>query len=199
MANTGSLGRLSDRPAEDMETGKRLLWVYDDAVQAVGAKGISLPLQPTAGFSGEMPHDITSLDDNDLGDMLSKMSDYCGYVESELAKAEAARNSAQSRLEFIRAKIRLNVKATAQGRLTNSDKNDIVTVDQDVVLATSQSLYHEAIYDLTKKTANRIQRNWETISRRITQRGQEVERMRRESNVAGVPSQAARTFRRPGQ
>lgn len=198
MANTGSLGRLNERPSEELEVGKTKLWVYDDAVQEIQRKGIVLPSSAVAGFHGEMPQDITSLDDNDLGDLLSKTSEYCGYVEAELAKAKTALNSATARLEFVKAKVRLQVKANATGRLTNSDKNDLVTTDVDVVHAASVALYHEAIYDLTKTTCNRAQRNWETISRRITQRGQEVERMRRETNVAGVPAHASRTFRRPG-
>jgi hypothetical protein len=63
--------------------------------------------------------------------------------------------------------------------------------------AKSRVLYTEAVYKLTKTIRDKAQRNWETISRRITQRGQEIDRMKRESNVAGVPIMAGRAFRRP--
>jgi len=199
MPNTGSLGRLDERAQEDLDIGKNKLWVYDDAVQVVSGKGIAARGKPSNGFAGEMPKDLTGLDDDELGDLLSNMSEYCGYIEEELSLAEAARNSAQAQVEFVKAKVRLQVKATASGRMTERDKNDLVTVDPTVVEATSKSLYHEAIYDLTKKTLNRCQRNWDTISRRITQRGQQIERMKRESNVGGVPIIQSRQYRRPGQ
>jgi hypothetical protein len=70
--------------------------------------------------------------------------------------------------------------------------------DPRVVDAQSKALYYEAIYRLTKAAMKNAQRNWDTISRRITQRGQAIERMKREQNVGSIPVQA-RAFRRPNQ
>jgi hypothetical protein len=144
-----------------------------------------------------MPPDITALDDGMLGQLLNDTSQWCSYLDFQLAQADASRKDAEATLDFVKARIRIAIKTNEEGKkFTVSDKNDIMTTDPRVIQAFSRSLYCDAVYQLTKAIRDKAQRNWETISRRITQRGQEVERMRRESNVAGVPAAAGRTFRR---
>jgi hypothetical protein len=152
-----------------------------------------------------MPQDLTELGDDELGDLLNNLSQYCGYAEYQLALASVARDEAEARLDYISARVRIGIKANhaelraeGEGKLTEKDKNDLVETEPRVVAARSESLYADASYHLIKVIRDKTQRDWETVSRRITQRGQEVERMRREANVSHVPT-AARTFRRPGQ
>lgn len=197
--NSGTLGRIDLVSPADLDKGSQELQVQDDVVRTVLEMGIPLPTLSADGFRGEMPADITTLDDDQLGSLLSKLSNYIGYVDAEVSKAQGARNAAEARLDFIKARVRIGLRAMQQelGRLTKTDKDDIVATDPRVVEAQADALYHESVYILSRTILHRAERDWDTVSRRITQRGQEIERMKREGNVAGVPA-VARTFRRPG-
>ena len=195
---SGSLGSIELRPPEELAFGAKRLDVYQDALTQVQSRGIIAPTLPSSGYKGEMPQDLTGLDDDDLGDLLNNLSQYTGYVESELAQAQAKLDSAKAQFEFTYARVRIGVKLSVEGRLTDRDKTDLVITDPRVVEAQAKVLFTESIYRLTRTIRDQAQRNWETVSRRITQRGQEVERMKREHNVAGIQApQTGRFFRRP--
>lgn len=195
---SGSLGPIGFGPPEDVDEGARALDVYQDAMAHVQSRGINSPVLPASGYRGEMPQDLTSLDDDELGDLLNNLSQFTGYVESELAQAQAKLDSAKAQYEYIYAGTRLKVKAGSEGRLTDRDKTDLVVTHPSVRDAQAKVLYAESIYRLTRTIREQAQRNWETASRRITQRGQEVERMKREHSVAGIQMPQGRSFRRPG-
>jgi hypothetical protein len=134
-----------------------------------------------------MPESITRVDDNALGDLLNTAGQWCGYIESELAQMRAMRDDAEGKLDALKASVRIAIKAQAEHKLTNSDKDDLVTTDPRVIDAQAALLFHQAKYEYTKVLANNAQRDWDTISRRITQRGQEVDRMKRETNIGNTP------------
>lgn len=197
----GSLGRLDISEPEDLTIGSRRLSISGDATKAVLDKGLQFPAL-TGTFRGDLPVDITQLDDDALGDLLGKIADYCSYVDVELAKADNARKESEAQWEFVQARVRLGlrtVKSFANDpgqKLTVKDKDDMVCTDPRVVEAKSRHLYTEAVYVLTKTILRKAERNWETVSRRITQRGQDVERMKRETNVANIPQPGHRFARR---
>lgn len=184
----GALGRVDLRQPEDLEVGIKRLHVYDDVLSAISGKGLVMPSLPGNGFNGELPGELTLLNDNQLGDLLSKLATYCGYVDTELAKASVERDIAKYALEFVRAKIRLSIKSSVetQGKLTTKDKDDLVETDPRVVEATSRAIYTDAVYSITKTILNMAERSWDTVSRRITQRGQDIERSKREVNVSNI-------------
>lgn len=198
--NTGTLGQIERLEPVELQSGIGSLSVHAEAEQQVLGWGLNMPQLSADGYRGEMPIDITSLDDEKLGDLLSKLSTYIGFVDAKVTTASIASKAADARLDFVRARVRIGLKAMAAqlGRLTTKDKDDIIETDPRVVEARSEALYYESVYLLSRSILKKAERDWDTVSRRITQRGQEVERMKRESNLAGVPI-AARTFRRPGQ
>jgi hypothetical protein len=194
-----TLGKLNLLPPEDLEVGSsRLTSAVTDAQQTLHGKGLLPVGMPAGDYKGEMPQDLTSLDDEELGDLLNHLSAWCAYVDYELAQASAQRDASNAALETSMARVRLAYKTDEEGRkLTVQEKTDLVLNDPRVNVAQSKALYCETLYTLTRVYRETAQRNWETVSRRITQRGQEVDRMKRQSNVAGVPASATRTFRRP--
>jgi hypothetical protein len=198
MAQHSTLGKMDLRPPADPEAGTAQLDVYKDALAHVQSRGIMAPALPGNNYRGEMPQVLTSMDDEELGDLLNNLSQYCGYVETELSGSQTKLDTAKAQYDFLYARVRVGVKASAEGKMTDRDRTDLVITDPRIVESQSKMLYAEAVYRLTRNVRDQVQRNWDTVSRRITQRGQEVERMRRENNVAGVPS-GGRTFRRPGQ
>lgn len=193
----GSLGRIELRPPEDLGIIKNKLSVYDDAMKSITDRGLILPTQPKQQFSGELPDNLTMLDDGALGNMLSHISDHCAYAETELAKSNAKKEIAESNLETIRARVRISLRSDGtREKLTTKDKDDVVDTNPDVIEAKSAFLYANTIFLLTKTIVSRYQRNWDTVSRRITQRGQEIERVKREVNVGNIPMGNTSPFRR---
>lgn len=192
----GTLGRIDLMQPEDLDSGVQKMNMFASAMQEMANRGLVFPAHP-GQYAGQMPHDLVALTDEQLGQYLNMAGAWCAYVEAELAKASAARECAKAEMEFVRARVRIAIKASDDKKLTAKDKDDLVETDPRVTSARSKELYTEAIYDMTKALREKAQRDWETISRRITQRGQEVERMRRQVNVEGIPM-SGRTFRRGG-
>ncbi len=145
-----------------------------------------------------LPENLTSLDDNQLGYQLSVFAQWVGYIDYHLANVDGERQQANAFLTFVQARVRLAIKAKGgEKKLTTKDKDDVTETNPEVIDAMQKQMFWESSYRLTKAVRDSVHLGWETISRRITQRGQEIERMRRESNVAGVPV-AATAFRRRG-
>lgn len=197
--NQPTLGRLDVRPPEDMTVGVQKMNVFQDALNSVLAKGIVEP-RPSGDYRGQMPEQITLLDDEKLGDLLNNISQWCGFLEIEVSKASAMRDQSEAQLDFVRSRLRIGLRFDSDGKkLAVKDKDDMVEVDPRVVDANAKFLYDNTVYSLTKVLRDKSQRDWETVSRRITQRGQSIDRSRREGNVSGMasPAQLSRTFRRP--
>lgn len=184
----------TEQPADIEEGTAQLSTPLQDAINKLQSMGISSPHYAST-FRGEMPVRMTALDDEQLGDLLNDLSQWQSYVAEEVAKARCARDAAKTELEFIQARMRLNMRVSGN-KLTVQDKNDGVLADPRVVKAQSQLLYHDAVYSLSKIIADTAQRNWDTVSRRITQRGQDIDRGRRDGNVAGAGRNASTTFHR---
>ena len=194
----GVLGRLDLLPPEDFENiDEGMRTAYVDAMKELERKGI-VSAGPPGDYKGEMPDDLASLDDEALGDLLNQLSRRCGFLDVELMKAAGLKKQSEVRLTKTMARVRLMLKVDEEGKkLTGPDKDDRVEVDPRVVEASRAEVYHYTFYSVLKGIRDEAQKNWETVSRRITQRGQEVNRMRRDVNVGGVPIQG-RTFVRRG-
>jgi hypothetical protein len=192
------LGKINLSNVIDPQESLAKLDIYKDALAHVQSKGLAMPSLSHSGYKGEMPQDITSLDDDELGDLLNNISQYCGYADVAVSEAQSKSDIAKAQYETLYSNIRLRVKASAEGKMTDKDRSDMVNCTPTVVTAQAKMLYEEACYRLIRNIRDNAQRNWETISRRITQRGQEIDRMKRENSVAGIPA-SGRTFRRPGQ
>lgn len=154
---------------------------------------------PAPGRPGQtvvpLPEDLTSLTDEQLGNYLNIYGQWIGYIDYQLSYSATERQDAESYLTYIQARVRLEIKSR-QGtdKRTVQDKNDIMETNPKVLEAKERYMFWESTYQLTKALRDGVQSAWDTVSRRITQRGQEVDRMRREINVAGIPA-AARNFR----
>ena len=190
-----SIGSLNLLAPAEMEWGKQQLEVANIALQDVARRGFMFPQQPPTQYQGALPSNIIHLDDNALGDLLNGVTAWLGFAQSELAKARAARNEAEAKMNFVKARIRLAVKAAAEKKTSNPEMDDIVTADSRYIESQRNYLYCEAVHDYTRQLVESGQRDWDTVSRRITQRGQDVERMTRGQGVSNIPV-ASSAFRR---
>lgn len=178
------------RPTIDEITQK--MNVVQSALNTMASAGLMLPSNPNNDSAGDLPRDLTLLDDEALGDLLGKISAYTGFVDAQLALYSVQKQSAEATLDSVSATVRLEIRhnqaAMSKGKLHTKDKDDLVLTDQRFIDAKSNALYWESLYVLTRTVLNKAQRNWDTVSRRITQRGQEVERSKREVNVGAIRS-----------
>lgn len=198
MAHNGTLGPIGSLPVNDINEALAGLSVAAQVQQQFYSQGFAPPAAMTNGFKGDLPPDITSITDDQLGDLLNNMSQYLGFVEFKLAEAELSMTEAEAKKEFIRARIRLNLKSSGE-KMTDKTKNDIVETDRNVLTIEREVLYFTGYYDMLKVVRNNVQKNWETVSRRITQRGQAIERQMRGVNVGNMPVPNSRSAWSPGR
>jgi len=162
---------------EDLETGRLRLNITKDVLEDVSRRGIFFqPATPPY----QLPP-LTQLDDDDLGDLLSTISTYCAFVDEELARASMEYEAAKSQEAFVRARVRIELRDHT--KLKADEARDQMEVDKRVVESRANTLYAKAMYEVVEVKAKNSQRDWDTVSRRITQRGQEIDRIRRGINV----------------
>lgn len=190
-----TLGSVRVADPMDMDTGLKQFEVADDVYRAVVDKGYPIQGKPNDGFIGIMPDTITDLDDNALGELLNKLSGWVAYVQMDLVTAETRMGVAEQQLEFIQSHIRIAVRAQ-EGKVTAQDKTDMMNTHPKVVEAKARYLYCYSYYEYVKSIRDKGQSDWDTISRRITQRGQGIERSRRMENVGNVTPNFKSAFKR---
>lgn len=189
-----TLPAMQPMPPESLEVSLSKFSSVEAVTSAIMGRGLTFP-SLSSDFRGEMPQNITHLDDGAIGDLLSKMSEYCGYAETVLADAAVRREAAEEKLNQTRARLLVDLMEAPRGKMNAEEKSAVVECDPRTVEAKGEFLYWKAFHTLTKVLVDRVQRNWDTISRRITQRGQEVDRMVRGNTMSGRPSQPVH-FRR---
>lgn len=165
---------------ETLEAGQLRLQVTLDVLEGLKQRGIYQIRQQS--YRPEIPPNITSLDDNQLGNLLNQISIYAGFVEEEVAKAKAESDVAKARESFGRARVRIELRDSDR-KLKPDDIRDRTETDKRIVGLVAITRYQTAIYDYAQAVQKSVQGDWDTVSRRITQRGQEIERFRREGNI----------------
>lgn len=147
-----------------------------------------VPPQPYGNLHpGQLPESITTLTDDQLGELLNQMGRWEDFIQTDLAATEMAYKNAANQLHHIEAQLRLAYKLDDNGKKrTEQEIKDMMTVDRRYVSAKSAVIYYEYIYRYTEAIAKSADRNWQTVSRRISQRQSDVERGRREVAVGNT-------------
>jgi hypothetical protein len=157
-------------------------------------RGLAMPRQPmvasAAGpqpYRGELPSDLTALTDQQLGTTMGLLSEWNNYAQAQLAEASSNLSQVKTELEFIEAKLRLVYQKdpTEHKKRSNPERDDYVGTDPRYIQAKSDVLYWEKIYVFVRAIANAAEQSFSAVSRRITQRGQEIDRMNRNHGVSG--------------
>lgn len=191
-----TLGAVNLAEAADAEVILKQFDVVDDAKRSVMGLGFSFAKKPASGFDGQMPKSLTELDDDELGDLLFQLSEWIGWADGEMVNAKLAMDAAQAKVDFLQSHVRLMVRASGE-KMTGPDKLDMMKNDKRVIDAEARLLFCSGVYDMIRSLVNRAQKNWDTASRRITQRGQDVDRMKRGENVGNsTPLRTSFTGRR---
>jgi hypothetical protein len=188
------MGQLTVKPEIDFQEGVDLYQSRSQAaIAALGQKGFNPPNQPVyatqAGrqyYQGELPADLTTLTDDHLGGYMGLLSEWNGYVQYQLAEADSQLLHAKAQLAFIEAKLRIAYKYDEEGKKrSNPERDDHVGSDRRYLEVNSQVIYWETFWRYTKAVAFKAEQSFAAVSRRITQRGQSIDRDRTTGNVTG--------------
>lgn len=180
-----TLGPINLTEAKDADVVLKQFDVVDDAKRAVLDKGFIFAKKPTNGFDGQMPRDLTALDDDELGDLLNQLNEWIGWADGEMVAAKLAMDTAQAKVDFLQSHVRLQVRSSGE-KMTGPDKLDMMKNDRRVIDAEARLLFCTGVYDMIRSLVNRAQKSWDTASRRITQRGQDIDRMKRGESVSNM-------------
>jgi hypothetical protein len=115
------------------------------------------------------------------------LSEWNNYVQAQLAEASGCLSHAKAELELTEAKLRITYQRdpTEQKKRSNPERDDYVGTDPRYIQAKGEVLYWEKIYVFVRAIANAAEQSFAAVSRRITQRGQEIDRTNRTQGVTG--------------
>jgi hypothetical protein len=191
-----------------LEAGLSVYNIRDQVQEEFQKRGFIVPPLPQqlghdgrpVPYHGDIPHDLTQLSDQQLGQLMTLLSLWMEYVGGQLALADMARTVAKTQLEFTEATIRLTYRTDEEGKKrTVQERDDMVQVDKRYVEAKRSFMYLEAFHVLVENVYKAAKQNYSAVSRRVTQRGQEIEQGGRTTNVGNMPAPGNPLFhgRRP--
>lgn len=163
------------------------------AMATLNTKGFTMSAPPTVQtqggtmpYRGELPPDLTTLNDSQLGTYMGLLSEWSTYVRTQMAEAQANFDEALAEQVLIEAKLRISYKMDEDGKKrSNPERDDMVGADRRYVEAKSKVIYWDTIRNYIKAIAFGAEAKFSAISRRITQRGQDLERERRTHGTTG--------------
>lgn len=138
-------------------------------------------------YNGWIPPDLTQLSDDQLGWYLGMLSGWLDYVQQQLSEAHGAMTVTEKKMEFVEAHLLMIHKQNPEGKKRpEPERKAMVLIDRRYVEAQTESIYHETYYRHVKAIAAAAEQNYSAVSRRISQRQQDVERNRRTTGVSNV-------------
>lgn len=170
---------------------------YVDVIQEVYAYVAHLGVTVPGIYEGKepkMPDDITMVPDKELGKLLDEQTQWGCYLTSQLAVADGTLNVLTNELEFIEANVRLAYKEDENGRKrTIQERDDCTQVDARRIAYNRQVVKFDFVCKIIKASVEAAHNNVFSISRQITQRGQDFDRQTRAFSVANIPKGAMGT------
>lgn len=179
--------------------------LFDNIHQRVGValagKGLVGNTQPpmvsqngqNVPYNGYIPADLTSLDDNGLGWYLGMLSVWQDYVSEQLAEAIAQKTIAENKLNMVEAHLLMVHKKDGEKKRPEPERKAMVLTDRRYIEAQATAIYHETFYRYVNAIYKNADQNYTAISRRISQRQQDVERQKRTSGFGNVSGPMFRT------
>lgn len=166
------------------------------ALQTFSQMGFGSATPPTvrsaAGqvpYTGHVPSNLPELNDTELGHQMGLLSEWNNYVQQKLAEASVQLMKAKAILEHVEAHLRIAYQMDENDKKrSNPERDDYMTRDSRFVEAKSSVIYWESLYISIRAVANSAEQAFAAVSRRITQRGQEIDRGNRVGATTGHTS-----------
>lgn len=160
------------------------------ALMQMGFGNAPLPtVQTVAGavpYQGQIPPNLPDLTDRELGYYMGLISEWNNYVQQKLAETSAQFTKAKAVLEHVEAHLRIAYQIDENDKKrSNPERDDYMTSDRRFVEARSNAIYWDTLYTYLRAVANSAEQAFSAVSRRITQRGQEIDRGNRVGSTTG--------------
>lgn len=184
-----------DNQAE-FEVGIAAYSIQAQVLKQYATGGFSIPHAPqqmvggaVSPYRGEIPENLSDLSDDQLGQYLAMLSLWLEYVGSQQTLADMAHKEAEVQLAFAEATIRLTYKLDEEGKKrTVQERDDMVQTDIRYIKCRGAALYLETYLALVTNRYRAASQHSKVVSRRITQRGQEIERGNRNEGIGHHPN-----------
>lgn len=184
-------------PVNDVSIEEGIRIYEEKAQQAIALlhqKGFgprSAPVYTTnigvVAYQGTIPTNLPELSDDQLGYYMGLLTEWNAYVQYQLAESDVHKEKAKAILEHVEAKLRIaNGRDEEDKKRSNPERDDFMKVDRRYLDANSNLIYWETMFAHIKAIANSAEQAFSAVSRRITQRGQEIDRGNRGNTVANI-------------
>jgi hypothetical protein len=178
---------------------------HQRALDRFKAEGFTEPSAPSmmtnAGlqlFQGQIPSDLTQLNDNQLGTLLGLLTEWSNFLSYREAAAQMELKLALETFDLVEAKLNaLYMRDEENKRRTEAERKFAVRCDKRYVFAREQVHEKETYNTILEKIVGAATKSYAAVSRRITQRGQDIDRANRTMTVQNMPVPGQPMFRRP--
>lgn len=155
-------------------------------------ENLGIAISNRKGEGPGMPDDITSIDDQELGEFLNKQTQWAGFLSQKLAEYESYLNVLQNEFEFVQAYLHSEyLKEDDAKRTKVTERKEIIKTDKRYIHLNRKKLVYEVVCNVIKANLNATNNNWVNLSRQITLKGQDEQRLIRNNNSMNyVPSEA---------
>jgi hypothetical protein len=191
-------------PEMSLEEGQALYQsAYQQAHAVLLTKGVQCPQPPiTSGpggaqvpYRGELPRDLTALTDQQLGMYMGLLTEWGNYIMFQFAESECELLLAKEELSLVNCKLRLlYLKDPDDKKRSNPERDDYVGGDRRYLEVNSRYIYCQAKHNYLKVMVKAAEASYAAVSRRVTQRGQEIEKQGRNGNVGAGGNLPAGSF-----
>lgn len=159
-------------------------------------KGMNISVNGyTSTEAPDMPHDITNLMDQDLGELLNRHVQWAGYIEQKLAEYSSYFTVVENELEFVTAVLHNEYLQHDNAKAIKvTERKELVKTDKRYIIVNREKLKYEVVCNILKANLNATNNICFNISRQISLKGQDEQRQYRNNNVnnmvrSNVPGQ----------
>lgn len=166
------------------------------ALALLASKGFGTPTPPmmqsnvgNVPYQGHIPTNLPELNDDQLGYYLGLLTEWNNYVQNQLAEVSVHLVTVKEILEHVESKLRIAYGRDEEDKKrTVSERDDYMKVDRRYLEANGNVIYWETLHTHIRAVANSAEQAYAAVSRRVTQRGQEVDRGNRSNGVQNIPT-----------
>lgn len=139
-----------------------------------------LTFSKPVGDQVQLPHDITAITSDDLGELFTQLTAWTDYIASQLVMAQIEERAVMRKKEFLENSLLLKrMGAQVKGERVTTVKAEIA-VHPEVVLLDDEYEQKYAYRKLVEMLLSNHERDLQLVSREITRRSNDLRATRKE-------------------
>jgi len=159
--------------------------VGEEAFGVLEQEGIPLPKKPVDAKGNpapdvELPPNLSNLSDQALGSLMTAMNKQIDYINVTLAHWKSKKDTFKEQADAIKSRVRRENR-----ELSKEERDDAARTDRRFIEVNRELLKARHIVELMQAAVDSKRKNYQTISRIITLRGDATQRDTRVGSVTG--------------